>query len=261
MKKITAGIVVALCVFCDTIYGGPQVFYSEAAPSPASVTWTGFRLGAFGSYTRDHLEPELSLAGAFNQIPSTIKSGLESRGSEDFDSNGGELGGLIGFDYQMGKWVIGLEAAGGYLWSRGSSDTGAFVLGQGVPPLDIRTSFKTHYLFTVAPRIGYAWGRLLPYVTGGLAVGDLDWSQSVQDLADPATHLGGGTSETNVGWMVGGGVQYALTDHWSARVQYQFVDLGSAGFDSRVSNAPQFRSHQTGALTEHNASFALIYKF
>lgn len=115
----------------------------------------------------------------------------------------------------------------GYLWARGSEDTGSFVLGPGVPPLEIRTSFKTHDLFTVAPRIGYAWGRFLPYVTGGLAGGDLDWSQNLRDLAYPTAHLGDSTSETNVGWMVGGGGQYAFTNNWSARVQYQYVDLGA----------------------------------
>ena len=260
MNKTIAGIIVALAVFGGTIYGGPPVPLPETAPAPVSFTWTGFHLGVFGSYTRDQVDPELSLGGTFNQIP-PIKRGLEARGSEDFDSNGGTLGGVIGFDYQLGNWVIGLEGAGGYVWAQGSRDTGAFILGTGVPPLEISTSFETHYLFTVAPRIGYAWGRLLPYVTGGLAVGDLDWSQHVRDLADPMAHLGDSTSDTKVGWMVGGGVQYALTDHWSARVQYQYVDLGSVAFDSRVSNSPQFRGHLSGALTQHNASFALIYKF
>ena len=89
MKKITAGIVVALCVFCGTIHGGSEVTYSQAAPSPASGTWTGFHLGVFGSYTRAQVESELNLGGAFNQIE-PVKSGLESRGSEDFDSNGGD---------------------------------------------------------------------------------------------------------------------------------------------------------------------------
>src|SRR5713101_3940302 len=128
----------AVCAFCRTIHGGPQAFYPEPAPSPASFTWTGFYLGAFGSYTRDQFDPELSLGGTFNLIPPAIKNGLQSRGSKDFDSDGGELGGLIGFDYQMGKWVFGLEGAAGYVWSRGSTDTGAFVLGAGVPPLDVR---------------------------------------------------------------------------------------------------------------------------
>src|SRR5437870_10642114 len=134
MKKTTAGIIVALCGLCGTIYGGPQLSYSQAAPAPAPFTWTGFYLGAFGSYTHGHLDPEVNLTGAFNQIP-PVKTGVESRGSEDFDSDGGGLGGLIGFDYQLGKWVIGLEGAGGYLWSRGSKDTGAFVLVEGIPPV------------------------------------------------------------------------------------------------------------------------------
>jgi outer membrane immunogenic protein len=120
---------------------------------------------------------------------------------------------------------------------------------------------STHYLFTVAPRIGYAWGRFLPYVTGGLAVGDIDWSQSVRDLADPASHLGDHASDTNIGWMVGGGGQYAFTEHWSVRAQYQYVDLGIVDFNSHVANSPQFRSYHSGGLTEHNANLALIYKF
>src|SRR5438105_14194619 len=127
MKKTIVGIVAALYPVCGTIYGGPQPSYSEAAPAPAPINWTGFHLGVFGSYTHDQVDPQLSLGGAFNQIP-PIKSGLESRGSKDFDFDGGELGGLIGFDYQLGNWVIGLEGGGGYLWSRESTDTGAFIL-------------------------------------------------------------------------------------------------------------------------------------
>jgi opacity protein-like surface antigen len=61
--------------------------------------------------------------------------------------------------------------------------------------------------------------------------------------------------------MIGAGVEFAMTDHWSARLQYQYVDLGSAGFDSYVSATPEFRAHQEVNFTEHNATVALIYKF
>jgi len=85
-------------------------------------------------------------------------------------------------------------------------------------------------------------GYLLPYVTGGLA-----WrprfSQSIHDLADSSTRLVGEKTQTNVGWMVGGGLQYAFSQHWSARVQYQYIDLGHADFDARVTNSPDFPSH------------------
>jgi outer membrane immunogenic protein len=265
VKKTTLSIIIiATCVFCGATYGGPEVINpgpAAAPPTPSStIDWTGFHLGIFGGYIRGEIDPDTTLGGTFNQIP-PVKNGLESRGSEDFGTDGGELGGLIGFDYQLNRWVIGFECAGGYLWSRGSTDTGAFILGPGIPPLEIRSSLETHYLFTAAPRIGYAVGRFLPYVTGGLAVGDLDWSQKLHDLAPPGGRLAGNTTETNAGWMVGGGLQYALTDNWSARVQYQFVDLGSASFDSTVNNSPTFTGHLSGGLEEHHAIFGLVYKF
>jgi outer membrane immunogenic protein len=262
MKNIPI-IVAVFCITSGTIYAGPpQVAESKAMTAAAApFTWTGFYLGVQGGYTHAQVDPQLSLGGSFSQIPAPITDGLESRGSQGFDYDGGTLGGLAGFNYQFGQMVVGLEGSGSYLWSRDSRDTGAFLLGQGVPPLEIRGSFKTHYLFTVGPRIGYAFGRALPYITGGLAVGDLEWSQELHDLADPSTRLGRRITQTNAGWMVGGGVEYALTNNWHARVQYEYADLGSAEFDSFVTTSPPMTSHHTVGFTEHNASFALIYKF
>jgi len=260
MKKITI-TALALFAFCHLISAGPLPDKSSLQTTPAYPNWTGFYLGAFAGYKRSEADHDLSLGGTFNQLP-PIKSALESRGSGDLDIDGAELGGLAGFNYQIRQWVFGLEAAGGYLWARDSSNTGAFVIPEpNVPPLAIRTSFKTHYLMTVAPRIGYAWGRFLPYVTGGLAIGDLEFSQSLRNLADPTSRIDSGKSQTNAGWMVGGGMQCALNQHWSARFQYQYIDLGRVGFDGRVTTAPNFRSHHEAELREHNASVALIYQF
>ncbi len=68
---------------------------------------------------------------------------------------------------------------------------------------NIKTSFKTHYLVTIGPRIGYSFGKWLPYVTGGLAIGDLDLFQRIRGLTFFFDE-GGKQIETNVGWMVGG---------------------------------------------------------
>jgi outer membrane immunogenic protein len=216
--------------------------------------------GAFAGYKYSAVDHDMTLGGAFNQLP-PVKSAIEPRGAGNLDNDGAELGGLVGYNYQYRQLVFGLEAAGGYLWARESDNTGEFLLGQGVPPVAIRTSFKTHYLVTVGPRLGYAWRHLLPYVTGGLAVGDLDFSQSIHNLADPSIRLGGEKTQTNAGWMVGGGLQYAFSQHWSARAQYQYIDLGHASLDASVFNFFLFRSHHEVSLTEHNASFALIYQF
>ncbi len=171
-----------------------------------------------------------------------------------------ELGGLIGYNYQWNCWVLGVEADGGYLWARESNDTGVFLTPDTLDKR-VHSSFKTHYLMTFAPRFGYAFGRYLPYVTGGLAVGDLDF---FQEIRTPQTgfHQTARTTDTNAGWMVGGGLQYALTEHWSVRAQYQYIDLGDVAFDSH--GTPPFQTaigHHEAELTEHNASFAIMFKF
>ena len=99
-------------------------------------------------------------------------------------------------------------------------------------------------------------------MTGGLAIGDLDLFQRIRGL----TYFfeeGGKQIETNVGWMIGGGLEYALTAHWSMRAQYQYVDLGGIDFDhppgfGGISN---FTGNSEAQLREHNASVAIIYKF
>src|SRR5207253_11429745 len=140
-----------------------------------------------------------------------------------------------------------LEADGGYLWSRDSTNIN--IPRTDFDPFHVSSSFKTHYLFTVAPHIGYAFGRWLPYVTGGLAVGDLEFDQEIAFrgagvFGRGAGKEGGQETETNCGWMVGGGLQYALTNHWSVRGQYQYIDLGDVSFESNfISNDARAHHH------------------
>ena len=103
----------------------------------------------------------------------------------------------------------------------------------------------------------------MPYVTGGLAVGDIDYSQEIINLSlTPHFIEGGSVNDTRAGWMVGGGLEYALTEHWHLRAQYQFIDLGSASFDSSNDTlGPVYTGRHELELREHNASFAIMYKF
>ena len=73
------------------------------------------------------------------------------------------------------------------------------------------------WLSTVRGRIGYSFDRVMPYVTGGLAVGDIR-------AATPG--FAGGTS-TNAGWTLGAGLEVALPGNWTAKAEYLRVDLGS----------------------------------
>lgn len=270
MKKLLLTLATS-CILGAIASAGPEPYsgkeMKQVAPMPPPCpSWTGFYVGGFGAYTYGVIDPTLKLDGFWDAFaPPGDSANLESFGSNDLSASGAELGGLIGYNYQWNKWVFGAEASGGYLWLR-NSDHGD-TLGQQRPidPLVISTSFKSHYLATFGPRIGYAFCRWLPYVTGGLALGDLDLEQHIRSVQGQGTFReGGSTSGTNVGWMVGGGLEYAITNHWRARGQYQYIDLGTADFNSAgtgFQSAPGYTGNDEVSLHEHNVSLAIIYGF
>jgi outer membrane immunogenic protein len=120
-------------------------------------------------------------------------------------------GGQIGFNWQAGPWVLGVE--GQVSW--------ADLTGEHVA--NFRRSTKVNYLGSVAGRIGYAWDRwLLFYAKGGWAFAhdkhELIQVSNNQFIAD--------ASETRSGWMVGGGLEWAFALNWSAKIEYNFMDFG-----------------------------------
>jgi outer membrane immunogenic protein len=252
-------------------YAGTEQFsgkdMKEVAPitsPPACPNWTGFYVGAFGGYKFSATDVDLNLGGSWlgpSQTDPFDKDAIESTAPTDVDASGAEAGGLIGYNYQWRNWVLGMEAAGGYLWLRNSDFTDVLVVPRTGDDYSLGTSLKTHYLVTVAPRIGYSFCRWLPYVTGGLAIGDIDFSQRLVQH-NVFFHETASQSDTQVGWMVGGGLEYAITDHWRARAQYQYIDLGCVGADS-IGTAPfeTYTGQHSACLHEHNASFAIIYGF
>ncbi|HEX4639226.1 MAG TPA: outer membrane beta-barrel protein [Chthoniobacterales bacterium] len=267
MKKIVLTFAVLslgvglLCAGPEPLPSGKEMKQVAPAPPPTSCfNWAGFYVGAFGGYKFNSVDLDLSLGGDWNTIPAG-RDFVLAHAPNDLDHSGAEAGGLLGYNFQWGCWVLGLEADGGYLWARDSDFEGFFANPPAIGSFDIRTSFKTHYLLTVAPRFGYAIGRWLPYITGGFAYGDLQFRQEFPFRPPSNNVQRGDAADANPGWMVGGGLQYALTDHWSVRVQYQFIDLGSVEFDSFFHQAPTFFGHEEAELREHNVSAAIMYKF
>jgi outer membrane immunogenic protein len=131
--------------------------------------------------------------------------------------SGAVIGGTAGVNWQMGHAVLGLE--GDVDWSNlKGTTTSAFC------PAGCTTN--NDWLATVRGRAGYAFDRFLPYVTGGVAVGDI--KASTPGFA--------GATQTNAGWTAGGGVELALTNNWTAKAEYLHVDLGNmnCGFNCGV---------------------------
>jgi outer membrane immunogenic protein len=80
---------------------------------------------------------------------------------------------------------------------------------------------------TARGRLGVAVDRWMPYVTGGLAYGDV--SASVTGNR--------GASETQAGWALGAGIEYAFNGPWTARLEYLHIDLGDFACGRRCGTA------------------------
>jgi outer membrane immunogenic protein len=202
----------------------------KAAPAPARVfSWTGCYLGGhvgwgWGRKTVADT-PNGDLVDFF--VPGTVTS-------MDVNTNGFLGGGQIGCDYQFAtNWVVGVE--GNFSWAdiSGSSTlpdfTGATVTADA----------KTDWLASVTGRLGYAWDHWLLYAKGGAA-----WAH---DKYNFTSYLGTwAASETRSGWTVGGGLEWAFADNWSAKLEYQYYDFGnrdvtfvSPGLTTNVENIKQ----------------------
>ena len=201
--------------------------------SPAETfSWTGFYVGgnAGGAWGSERVSQTLTAPPPFLAVDTAAVS---SAASPTFQSGSATAGAQAGYNYQWGNWVGGGEMDFEYLGLRGFN-AGNFPFpstlpGAAVGPptafFNTATSVSADWLFTARPRVGCAMREWLLYVTGGLAVGRENFSQTIAILA-PFTETSG-FATTRAGWTVGGGIEYAIARNWSIRGEYLHVDLGT----------------------------------
>lgn len=155
-----------------------------------AYNWTGFYLGINGGYGFGR--------STWDGLPAS------------FDVKGGMAGGQLGYNWQFGQFVYGVEGDGDWTDLRGKANRA---------DCNVECQTRNDFLATARGRLGIAADRWLPYVTGGLAVGDI--KATVPGL--------NGIDKTNAGWTAGGGLEFALSGNWTAKAEYLYVDLGHAG--------------------------------
>lgn len=172
--------------------------YPVKAPVVVPVfSWTGFYIGANVGW--GWLNNDLDVSPSFG-IPAT---------AINIGSANGFIGGLqAGYNWQFANNVVlGLEADIEWADLGGNSVVVSGPIGVATGSLD--------YFGTIRARAGYAFDRVLPYITGGAAYGKSDYG----------TIYGVSTSETTWGWTVGAGVEYAFTNNITAKLEYLYIDL------------------------------------
>ncbi len=191
--------------------GEPTVTPGPFAPPPAYVTakvynWTGFYAGINGGAAFGNTD--------WSSVPD-LTNGTSS-------ASGGLIGGTAGYNLQTGEpYVVGVEAD--LDWS-GIRST--------VPPASCAPNceFKNTWLATTRLRFGYAFDGIMPYVTGGAAIGRL--------TADIVGAPFGTEGAYNLGWTVGAGVEIALSGPVRAKVEYLHVDLNGFSCNAACGGGP-----------------------
>jgi outer membrane immunogenic protein len=144
------------------------------------------------------------------------------------DGTGLVLGGQAGCNYQISTWVFGVQ--GDAAWSDASGTHTDDVTG-------LTDEWKKNMLSSVTGRFGYALDRWLVYGKGGVA-----WTHNRLNFSDLSI-----VGETRDGWVVGAGLEYAITNHVSMFFEYDFYDFGTrtVGFNTTRGSVPiDIREHE-----------------
>jgi outer membrane immunogenic protein len=255
MKK-TALTASAVLLFCT----GAQAADLAARPytkAPAIVApvynWTGFYIGAHVGYGFEGGDANYTYG------PSPLAFGFDA-GSLSPKADGFMGGGQVGYNWQTGAVVFGLEADISYSDMKGGAAAVPTFLGVPQPGFLQSAATDLEWFGTVRGRLGWlAAPSLLLYGTGGLAYGNYNYTILTANTAPP---FPGADSTTRVGWTVGAGAEFALSSNWSLKAEYLYFDLGDHTVTSRgLPVDPVFSASTTFENTGHIVRGGINYKF
>ncbi len=129
-------------------------------------------------------------------------------------------GGQLGYNFQVGGWVFGVE---GDIQANGLKQSICFDFCD--PSLTFRVTQELPWFATARGRLGYAAGPALFYATGGAAFTNV--KTSLASIFAPTPSVTGAFQDARTGWVAGGGIEAALGGHWTAKVEYLYMDFGT----------------------------------
>jgi outer membrane immunogenic protein len=236
IAALSAAIMASPALAAD-IYKNDAGSLKDTPYTPA-FSWTGFYLGANVGYAWGDVDVS-SDNGGFDETPASI----------DYEADGVLAGGQIGYNVQRGRFVFGVEGELGWLGGEGDK----FVVGS--PDNFGETEFGAYGV--LAARLGIASDRALFYVKGGWALANVE--SSAGDLIDDGREIDDTDvttlDETLSGYAIGGGVEYALSQNWTVKAEYLYMNFGEE--KSRNLDGDTFE-HE---IDLHTAKIGVNYKF
>jgi outer membrane immunogenic protein len=225
-RTLIAGAAFASLLAVTNAFAADLPVYSKAPAVAAVYDWTGLYIGTNLGYSWGRGSTDGNATGtrtvALNAVPPVVTA-LALPLSGRADVNGFIGGGQLGYNWQRGTWLFGLEGDIQFSNERGSGDV-CTVAGCPVGSAVFTRDYKLDWFGTARGRVGFLPAeRLLLYATGGLAYGNFSGSSWTLPL-DVGTW-----SHLQAGWTVGAGVEAALGSNWSVKFEYLYMDLGHVG--------------------------------
>jgi outer membrane immunogenic protein len=201
------------------------------ASTPASL-WSGLYGGVEGGYAWAE-QPNVPLTAYSTGFSSStglasdyVPFASGSKANAVLNSNGFVGGAAIGWNFQSGNWVYGVEAN----WDAlvGSRKTANFALsGLGTAANVAEYGAAWRWAALVGPRAGWLLTpSFLVYARGGLALAQLDTSISSGTFAAVSSGYGA-SGKTLAGWFIGAGGEWMITPGLSTKIEYRYIDFGA----------------------------------
>jgi outer membrane immunogenic protein len=190
------------------------------------VDWRGAYIAGFvgAAWTDPTVATELSgeWSNPLNPLNQEDRDALLPLLNSGNTTTGAIGGAAAGYNWLMDSLLLGVEADYSALDGKHSATSTI----TAISPYRVGTSTDVDWVATLRGRLGVAHHRSLVYVTGGLAFGEPKFTQWIEQLNFPYVQTVA-LSSTKAGWVLGAGLEHALDDEWSLRLQYLHVDLGS----------------------------------
>lgn len=250
--------------------------YTKAPVMVEIWNWTGFYIGGNAGYSWGRSNSDVAYFNSVTGAPIAPPAGSFNSGS--FDMNGAIAGGQVGYNWQNSNWVWGLEADIQWSDEKGGANSrcaatltggvclpGLTFLPAGLTGTNLALDQKLEWFGTARLRGGIlATPRTLLYVTGGLAYGEIKTTATLAGAtpAGVAITSVGSDSDTRLGWTVGAGVEGMITQNWTAKLEYLYMDLGSftAGTFT-LAPASTINARVDSTFRDHILRAGINYKF
>ncbi len=222
MKRLVLGLLltsVTGAAYAADLPAPPSAPYTKAPIVSPLTNWSGFYIGAMGGYGSENTSDQFAIKGGF-------------------------AGGTIGYNWQFGQFVAGIEADGA--WADINNSVTQVFPGVGT----LTATAKVDSLATIRGRFGVAVDQVLLYGTAGLALADAK-------LGAIAPGVAVSDSQTLTGWTAGAGIEWMFLPHWSVKGEYLYRSFSGQTFFA----AQLPPGVQTGTLNINSGQVGINYHF